>query len=79
MRARKLGVALPLALLLPLLLLAASRPALAAVPLLDRGFCDGLSDGESRQQCAAYVDAADATSKWTVAVRWARFYRGSCE
>jgi hypothetical protein len=42
-------------------------------------FCDALRDSDSRAACLAYINAASSIGKWTSAVRWARFYRGSCE
>lgn len=42
-------------------------------------FCDALRDSDSRAACLEYINAASSIGKWTSAVRWARFYRGSCE
>jgi hypothetical protein len=67
-------------LLLAVLLAPAAAPAPAvAGASLDYSFCDALSDGQARAQCLAYINAEDAMTRWTAAVRWARYYRGSCE
>lgn len=42
-------------------------------------FCDSLRHPEAKAACFSYINAVSSIGKWTSAVRWARYYKGSCE
>lgn len=66
-------------LLLLLAVCALFPPSTEAEKSLGYPFCDGLRDPDSKGACLDYVNAANSIGKWTSAVRWARFYKSSCE
>lgn len=52
---------------------------LAGAEVLGYPFCDSLRHSESKAACMEYINAVSSITKWTSAVRWAKYYKGSCK
>lgn len=51
----------------------------AGAEVLSYPFCDALRNPDSRSACLDYINAVSSIGKWASAVRWARYWRGSCK
>jgi hypothetical protein len=52
---------------------------LAGAEVLGYPFCDSLRHPESKAACLDYINASSSIIRWTSAVRWAKYYKGSCK